>query len=68
MLAGIQTLDVGKGMQAGIAIVILAIVIDRVSQGYGQERRARRVAAAQRNARVQARRQKRVQAMVRDIG
>ena len=42
VLAGIQTLDVGKGMQAGIAIVILAIVIDRISQGYGQDRRARR--------------------------
>jgi len=66
VLAGIQTLDVGKGMQAGIAIVILAIVIDRVSQGYGQERRARRVAAAQRDARVQARKQKREQALARE--
>jgi glycine betaine/proline transport system permease protein len=43
VLAGIQTLDVGKGTQAGIAIVILAIVIDRISQGYGQDRRTRRV-------------------------
>lgn len=42
VLAGIQTLDVGKGTQAGIAIVILAIVIDRISQGYGQGRRTRR--------------------------
>jgi glycine betaine/proline transport system permease protein len=45
VLAGIQTLDVGKGMQAGIAIVILAIVIDRISQGYGQDRRTRRLLA-----------------------
>ena len=67
VLAGIQTLDVGKGMQAGIAIVILAIVIDRVSQGYGQERRARRVAAAQRDAKVQARRQKREQGQGREL-
>jgi len=40
VLAGIQTLDVGQGLQAGIAIVILAIVIDRITQAYGQSRRA----------------------------
>ncbi|RDV00491.1 ABC transporter permease [Trinickia dinghuensis] len=43
VLAGIQTLDVGKGTQAGIAIVILAIVIDRISQGYGEGSRVRRL-------------------------
>ena len=42
VLAGIQTLDVGRGLQAGVAIVILAIVIDRVTQAYGRPRRARR--------------------------
>ncbi len=42
VLAGIQTLDVGRGLQAGVAIVILAIVIDRITQAYGQPRRARR--------------------------
>jgi len=47
VLAGIQTLDVGKGTQAGIAIVILAIVIDRISQGYGLDRRQRRSLAHQ---------------------
>jgi glycine betaine/proline transport system permease protein len=47
VLAGIQTLDVGKGTQAGIAIVILAIVIDRISQGYGQGRRTRRLSRSQ---------------------
>src|SRR5690554_257928 len=41
VLAGIQTLDVGRGLQAGIAIVILAIVIDRITQAYGKPRRAR---------------------------
>jgi glycine betaine/proline transport system permease protein len=46
VLAGIQTLDVGKGTQAGVAIVILAIVIDRISQGYGDAGRARRLARA----------------------
>jgi glycine betaine/proline transport system permease protein len=62
VLAGIQTLDVGKGTQAGIAIVILAIVIDRISQGYGQGSRTRRLARKQkqpsripfRRARVEA--------------
>ena len=42
VLAGIQTLDVGRGLQAGIAIVILAIVIDRITQAYGQPRRVKR--------------------------
>ncbi len=42
VLAGIQTLDVGRGLQAGVAIVILAIVIDRITQAYGQSRRRRR--------------------------
>ncbi|MFL9867524.1 proline/glycine betaine ABC transporter permease [Paraburkholderia fungorum] len=55
VLAGIQTLDVGKGTQAGIAIVILAIVIDRISQGYGQDRRARRLFAQRRKARAASR-------------
>lgn len=43
VLAGIQTLDVGRGLQAGVAIVILAIVIDRITQAYGQPRRRRPV-------------------------
>jgi glycine betaine/proline transport system permease protein len=38
VLNGIQTLDVGKGLEAGIAIVILAIVLDRITQGYGRSR------------------------------
>lgn len=42
VLAGIQTLDVGRGLQAGVAIVILAIVIDRITQAYGKPRRAGR--------------------------
>ncbi|RTZ45328.1 ABC transporter permease subunit [Candidimonas sp. SYP-B2681] len=39
VLAGIQTLDVGRGLQAGLAIVILAIVMDRITQAYGRPRR-----------------------------
>jgi glycine betaine/proline transport system permease protein len=36
VLEGIQTLDVGKGLEAGIGIVILAIVLDRITQGFGK--------------------------------
>ena len=39
VLAGIQTLNVGQGMEAGLAIVALAMVIDRISQAYGRGRR-----------------------------
>jgi glycine betaine/proline transport system permease protein len=35
VLLGIQRLDVGRGMEAGIAIVALAIVVDRITQAYG---------------------------------
>lgn len=48
VLAGIQTLDVGRGLQAGVAIVILAIVIDRITQAYGQTRRQRLAARGRR--------------------
>ena len=41
VLLGIQTLDSGRGLQAGLAIVILAVVVDRISQGYGRSRRSR---------------------------
>ncbi|MFK3919492.1 ABC transporter permease [Pseudomonas fulva] len=39
VLAGIQTLNVGQGVEAGLAIVALAMVIDRISQAYGRGRR-----------------------------
>ena len=39
VLAGIQTLNGGQGVEAGLAIVALAMVIDRISQAYGQPRR-----------------------------
>jgi glycine betaine/proline transport system permease protein len=35
VLNGIQMLDVGQGLEAGIGIVILAVVLDRVTQGFG---------------------------------
>jgi glycine betaine/proline transport system permease protein len=38
VLRGIQRLDVGRGFIAGLAIVIVAIIIDRVSQSLGKMR------------------------------
>lgn len=36
VLLGIQRLDVGQGAEAGIAIVALAVVFDRITQAYGE--------------------------------
>lgn len=36
VLLGIQRLDVGQGLTAGIAIVALAVVFDRITQAYGR--------------------------------
>lgn len=41
VLQSIQTLNIGRGVQAGVAIVILAIVIDRITQAYGEKRKIR---------------------------
>ena len=38
VLLGIQRLDVGQGFAGGIAIVVLAVVFDRVTQAYGHRR------------------------------
>ncbi len=37
VLIALQHINVGRGFEAGIGIVILAIVIDRILQGYGQK-------------------------------
>lgn len=37
ILQAIQTLNVGLGLQAGGAIVILAIIVDRITQAYGRK-------------------------------
>jgi glycine betaine/proline transport system permease protein len=39
VLNGIARLEVGRGFIGGISIVILAIIIDRITQGLAQERR-----------------------------
>jgi ABC-type proline/glycine betaine transport system permease subunit len=41
VLNGIQTLDVGMGLEAGLGIVILAFVLDRITQGFGGQKEAR---------------------------
>ncbi|MDE2398799.1 MAG: proline/glycine betaine ABC transporter permease [Burkholderiales bacterium] len=54
VLAGINNLDIGKGLQAGLAIVILAIVIDRISQSFGLGRRERAAQLLRRRQRANA--------------
>lgn len=39
VLQGITRLDVGKGFVGGLAVVILAIILDRITQSFGQKRR-----------------------------
>lgn len=38
VLRGIQRLNVGQGFEAGLAVVILAIVLDRVTAAFGRKR------------------------------
>ena len=38
---GIARLDVGRGLIGGIGIVVLAIILDRITQGYARSQRAR---------------------------
>ncbi|WP_226037878.1 ABC transporter permease [Aquibacillus saliphilus] len=37
VLAGISTVNVGLGLTAGLAIVVIAIILDRITQGLGQK-------------------------------
>jgi glycine betaine/proline transport system permease protein len=39
VLRGIQRLDVGLGFEGGIGVVVLAIILDRITQSFGQRRR-----------------------------
>jgi len=41
VLRGIQRLDVGLGFEAGLAVVLLAILLDRVTQSFGERRTGR---------------------------
>ncbi len=44
VLAGISRLDVGLGFESGLGVVLLAIILDRLTESFG-ERRAKRTAA-----------------------
>ena len=48
VLRGIERLDVGRGFIAGISIVIVAIMIDRITQSLGKAPEARRPRAGKR--------------------
>lgn len=37
VLLGIQRLDVGQGLTAGLAIVAMAVILDRITQGWGRK-------------------------------
>jgi glycine betaine/proline transport system permease protein len=37
VMQALETLNVGTGVEAGLAIVILAVVLDRISQGFGKD-------------------------------
>lgn len=45
VLIGINRLEIGRGFLAGLGIVFLAIVLDRITQGIGRPRYGRRSAA-----------------------
>jgi glycine betaine/proline transport system permease protein len=36
VLQGIQRLEISRGLMAGLGIVFLAIIFDRIAQSYGQ--------------------------------
>jgi glycine betaine/proline transport system permease protein len=40
VLRGIQRLDVGLGFEGGIGVVVLAIILDRITQSFGKRRHA----------------------------
>jgi ABC-type proline/glycine betaine transport system permease subunit len=42
VVQGIANLDIATGLKGGVAIVLLAIVIDRITQAYGMDARRRR--------------------------
>ena len=42
VLAALRRLDIGAGIEAGLAIVVLAIALDRLSQAYAENAEARR--------------------------
>lgn len=42
VLASIQRLDIGLGFESGMAVVLLAIILDRITESFGSRQTARR--------------------------
>lgn len=42
VLAGISSVNVGKGLVGGLGIVVLAIILDRITQGLGQKKKLKK--------------------------
>jgi len=38
VLSGIQRMDIGLGFEGGLGVVVLAIILDRITQSFGQGR------------------------------
>ncbi len=38
VLRGIQRIQIGQGFEAGLAVVILAVILDRITAGFGERR------------------------------
>ena len=43
VLAGISQLEFGRGLMGGVGIVVMAIIIDRISQGFAKDPRKRTI-------------------------
>jgi len=41
VLASIQRLDIGLGFESGLAVVLLAIMLDRITETFGAQRAER---------------------------
>lgn len=54
MVRGVSQLDVGAGFEGGIAVVILAIYLDRTTNGLARPRRHRRPKRSPRTQTAQA--------------
>jgi len=44
ILRGIQRMLIGRGFEGGLAVVVIAILLDRITQGFGRLRRRQRLA------------------------
>jgi len=43
VLASIQRLDIGLGFESGLSVVVLAIILDRITESFGTKKEAKQV-------------------------